>query len=96
MSHARIKPSRPPSRFLQAILAVGVITLGFATLMVRLEVTQEGYRLSTLGSDNLKLEEDNRNLRLGVAEVASHERLRALAPKFNLGPPAPGQVVTLP
>ncbi|MGA7760105.1 MAG: hypothetical protein WCA59_00070 [Candidatus Binataceae bacterium] len=96
MSRARVKPSRPPSRLLQAILAVGVIALGFATLMVRLEVTQEGYRLSTLRSDNLKLEEDNRNLRLGVAEVASRERLRALAPKFNLGPPAPGQVVTLP
>jgi hypothetical protein len=92
MSRARVKPSRPPSRLLQAILAVGVIALGFATLMVRLE----GYRLSTLRSGNLKLEEDNRNLRLGVAEVASRERLRALAPKFNLGPPAPGQVVTLP
>ena len=38
----------------------------------------------------------NRGLRLGVAEIASRERLRALAPKFNLGPPAPGQVVTLP
>jgi hypothetical protein len=96
MSRARVKPSRPPSRLLQAILAVGVIALGFATLMVRLEVTQEGYRLSTLRSGNLKLEEDNRNLRLGVAEVVSRERLRALAPKFNLGPPAPGQVVTLP
>jgi cell division protein FtsL len=96
MSRARVKPSRPPSRLRQAILAVGVIALGFATLMVRLEVTQEGYRLSTLRSDNLKLEEDNRNLRLGVAEVASRERLRALAQKFNLGPPAPGQVVTLP
>ncbi len=47
MSRARVKPSRPPSRLLQAILAVGVIALGFATLMVRLEVTQEGYRIST-------------------------------------------------
>ncbi|MGH7915620.1 MAG: hypothetical protein ACREPW_13390 [Candidatus Binataceae bacterium] len=96
MSQRRIKPSRPSSRMLQAILAVSVIALGFATLMVRLEVTQEGYRLSTLRSDNLKLEENKRNLRLGVAEVASRERLRTLAPKFNLGPPAPGQVVTLP
>ena len=96
MSRGRVKPSRPPSRMLQAVLAVSVVALGFATLLVRLEVTQEGYRLSTLRSGNLKLEEDNRNLRLGVAEVASRERLRTLAPKFNLGPPAPGQVVTLP
>jgi hypothetical protein len=96
MSRARATPSRPPSRLLQAVAAVGVIALGFATLMVRLEVTQEGYRLSALRADNLKLEEDNRNLRLGVAELASRERLRGLASKFNLGPPTPGQVVTLP
>lgn len=96
MSRGRIKPSRPPARLLRALLAVGVIALGFATLMVRLEATQEGYRISTLRSDNLKLEEHNRDLRLAVAELASRERLRALAPKFNLGLPAPGQVVTLP
>ena len=96
MSGGRIKPSHPPSRFLQAILAATLVALGFATLMVRLEVTQEGYRLSSLRSDNFKLEEENRNLRLGVAEVASRDRLRALARKFNLGPPLPGQVVTLP
>jgi len=95
MSRARVKPSRPPSRLL-AVLAAGVIALGFATLMVRLEVTREGYRLSSLRADNLKLEDDNRNLRLGAAEIASRQRLRALAPRFNLGPPAPGQVVTLP
>jgi len=96
VSRARVKPARPPSRLLQAVLAMSIIALGFATLMVRLEVTQEGYRLSALRADNLKLEEDNRNLRLGVAEIASRERLRALAPRFNLGPPAPGQVMTLP
>lgn len=96
MSRGRVKPSRPPSRLLQAVLAAGLIALGFETLMVRLEVTQEGYRLSTLRSDNLRLEEQNRDLHLAVAELAARERLRALAPKFNLGPPAPGQVVTLP
>jgi hypothetical protein len=96
MSAARVKPSRPPSRLLQLMLGTSLVALGFATLMVRLEVTQEGYRLSTLRAENLKLEEDRRNLRLDLAEVASRERLRALAPKFNLGPPAPGQVEILP
>ena len=96
MNRGRIKPSRPPSRLLRAILAAGVVALGFATLMVRLEATQEGYRLSTLRSENLKLEEANRDLRLAVAELDSRERLRTLAPKFDLGPPAAGQVVTLP
>ncbi|HEY2523888.1 MAG TPA: hypothetical protein VGI29_02440 [Candidatus Binataceae bacterium] len=96
MNRARVKPARPPSRLVQAVAALGVVALGFATLMVRLEVMQEGYRLSALRSDNRKLEEDNRNLRLGVAELASRERLRGLAREFNLGPPTPGQVVTLP
>jgi cell division protein FtsL len=77
-------------------MAMGVIALGFATLLVRLEVTQEGYRLSSLRAENLKLEDDNRDLRLQIAQLASRERLRMLAPKFNLKPPAPGQVVTLP
>lgn len=96
MSRRRVKPSRPPSRLLQALLGVGVIAVGFGTLMVRLEVTQVGYRLSTLRSENFKLENDNRNLRLKVAELASRERLRRLAKKFDLGPPSQGQVVMLP
>ena len=75
---------------------MGVVALGFATLMVRAGGHAGGLSALDASQRNLKLEEDNRNLRLGAAEVASRERLRALAPKFNLGPPAPGQVVTLP
>ncbi len=75
---------------------MGVVALGFATLLARLEVTQEGYRLSSLRAENLKLEDDNRDLRLQIAQLASRERLRALAPKFDLRPPVAGQVVTLP
>ncbi len=96
MSRARVKPARPPSRLAQAILAALIVALGFATLMVRLEVTQEGYRLSALRSENLKLEDSNRELGVRAAELGSGERLRALAPRFNLRPPASGQVVTLP
>ncbi len=96
MSRARVRPTRPPARLAQAILAVVIVALGFATLMVRLEVTQEGYRLSALRAENLKLEDENRELKVRVAELGSNERLRALAPRFDLGPPAQGQVVTLP
>jgi hypothetical protein len=96
MSRTRVKPTRPPARLAQAIFAVLIIALGFATLMVRLEVTQEGYRLSALRSENLKLEDENRQLGVRAAQLSSGERLRALAPRFDLGPPARGQVVTLP
>ncbi len=96
MSRARVRPTRPPARLAQAIFAAIIVALGFATLMVRLEVTQEGYRLSALRAENLKLADENRELSVRVAELESNERLRALAPKFDLGPPARGQVVTLP
>lgn len=96
MSRARVRPTRPPARVAQAIFAMIIVALGFATLMVRLEVTQEGYRLSTLRAENLKLEDQNRELRVRAAELGSSERLRVLAPRFGLGPPARGQVVTLP
>ncbi|HZO82011.1 MAG TPA: hypothetical protein VFB33_09995 [Candidatus Binataceae bacterium] len=96
MSRARVRPTRPPSRLAPALLAALVVALGFATLMVRLEVTQEGYRLSAVRAANLKLEDENRQLGVRAAELGSNERLRALAPRFGLEPPASGQVVTLP
>ncbi|HYK63776.1 MAG TPA: hypothetical protein VEY94_02420 [Patescibacteria group bacterium] len=93
---ARVKPTRRPSRVVPTMLGVLIALVGFATLMVRLEVTQEGYRLSTLHEEIAKLQDENRALRLTAAQLSSHERLRALAPKYHLGPPARGQVVMLP
>ena len=92
----RITPVRKRSRIVPAILAIAMVILGFATLMTRLLVTQEGYRLSVLRADIVKLENENRLLGLTEAELSSHERLRALAPKYRLGPPRSGQVVLLP
>ena len=93
---ARVKPTRRPSRIVPTVLGVLIAIVGFATLMVRLEVTQEGYRLSTLHEEIARLQDENRALRLTAAQLSSHERLRALAPKYHLGPPARGQVVMLP
>jgi cell division protein FtsL len=92
----RAKPSKTPSKVMPAILGVMIAAVGFATLMVRLEVTREGYRLSAIRADIAKLQDENRRLRLASAELSSHERLRALAVKYHLGPPARGQVVMLP
>jgi cell division protein FtsL len=92
----RVRPARPPGRLVPAILIVAIAAVGFAMLMIRLEVTQEGYRLSALDAEILSLQNSNRNLRLKAAELASHERLRSLAPRYNLAPPAPGSVVVMP
>lgn len=92
----RIRPSKAPSKLVPAILLVGIAILGFTTLMTRLEATREGYRLSALNDELAHLEDQNRSLRLKVAELSSHQRLRSRAAGYHLAPPAPGQVVLLP
>jgi hypothetical protein len=52
----RTRPSAPPSKLIPAVLAVAIVATGFAVLMVRLEVTQEGYRLSSLRMEIRKLD----------------------------------------
>jgi cell division protein FtsL len=81
------------SRLLPAVLGSVAVLMGFALLMVRLEVTQEGYHLSSLRLEVEKLRQENQRLRLEAAELSSYQRLRSLAPKYGLRPPTPGQVV---
>jgi|HubBroStandDraft_1064217.scaffolds.fasta_scaffold725167_1 cell division protein FtsL len=92
----RKSPVNQRSRLIPALLGAAIVVVGFATLMMRLEVTQEGYRLSAVRVDIATLEDQNRRLRLTAAQLASHERLRALAPKYHLEPPRSGQVVIVP
>jgi cell division protein FtsL len=89
----RKSPVYKRSRLIPALLVSAIVVVGFATLMMRLEVTEEGYRLSAVRLDIAKLEDENRRLRLTAAQLSSHDRLRALAPKYHLEPPRNGQVV---
>jgi cell division protein FtsL len=92
----RTKPTRRPSKLVPAILGMLIAAVGFTTLMIRLELTREGYRLSALHEEIAKLQDTNRELRLEAAQLSSQERLRALAPRYHLAPPGRGQVVMLP
>jgi cell division protein FtsL len=92
----RVKPARAPHRLLQVLLGVMLVAAGFATLMVRLAVMREGYRLSALRGQIADLKENNRTLGLRVAELTSHQRLRELAVKYKMARPARGQVVVVP
>ena len=92
----RTRPSTPPSKIVPALLGFAIVIVGFATLMMRLEVTQEGYRLSLLKQQVRALEDEDRRLGIETAGLASHQRLRTLAVKYGLQPPKPGQVVMLP
>ena len=93
---ARVKPTRRPSRAVPAALGALIAVVGFATLMIRLEVTREGYRLPALHDEIARLQDENRELRLTAAQLSSHDRLRGLAPRYHLAPPGRGQVVMLP
>jgi cell division protein FtsL len=92
----RCSPIAKPSRLVPALLAVGIVAGGFATLMIRLENTQEGYRLSSLRAELRDLDTENQRLRLEAAELSSNQRLRALAAKYHLAPPPPGHSVLMP
>ena len=92
----RYSPVYRRSKLVPALLAVAIVLVGFATLLTRLEVTEEGYRLSAVQGDIVKLEDQNRALRLTAAQLSSHERLRSLAAKYHLEPPRNGQVVMVP
>jgi len=91
----RAKSSARPPRLLPALLAVSIVLVGFAMLMVRLEVIQEGYRISALRLQTEKLQQENQRLRLEAAQLSSYQRLRSLAPRYGLRPPSPGQVVMI-
>ena len=92
----RVSPTRKPSKGLALALGIAIAVVGFGSLMIRLEVIREGYRIAELAAENAKLAEQNRTLQLQVAELSSHQRLRALAAKFGLGPAEPRQVVMVP
>ena len=92
----RPQPTARRSKWLLTLLGIGIVATGFATLMIRLEVTQEGYRLSDLRAERRDLEERNRRLKLEVAQLSAHERLRGIAARAGLGPPPAGHVVVVP
>ena len=95
MKSKRQKPSRTPSRLVPAILLLIVVAILFTTLMIRLEVVQEGYQLSSLQTEIADYREKNRSLRLQAAQLSSQARLMSLANKFQMSAPARGQVVVV-
>lgn len=66
---ARVKPARRPSRLAPAVLGLLIAVVGFATLMIRLDVTREGYRLPALHDEIARLQDENRALRLTAAQL---------------------------
>jgi len=92
--NSRPKPSRQPSQLVPALLVAALAAVGFATVLVRLEITREGYRIGELRREISQLENARQRLKLEFAQLSAHSRLRELAPRYGLRPATRGQVVT--
>ena len=92
--NSRPKPSRQPSKLVPALLVAALAAVGFATVLVRLEITREGYRIGELRREISQLENARQRLKLEFAQLSAHSRLRELAPRYGLRPATRGQVVT--
>jgi cell division protein FtsL len=91
------RKARPttPSRLITFGLGAAIVAAGFAMLMMRLEVIEEGYHLSVLKLQVRQLGDENQHLRLQEAELKSRQRLRQLAIHYEMGPPAAGQILVV-
>ena len=74
----RVKPTRRPSKIVPTVLGALIAIVGFATLMIRLQMTQEGYRLSALHEEIAKLQDENRGLRTLLYLFERDEAVRLL------------------
>ncbi|GAC1338741.1 MAG: hypothetical protein NVS2B9_16040 [Myxococcales bacterium] len=83
-------------QFAAAICACAL--LGGAALFhayVRTRVTEEGYKLSRLGSEQQKLLRERDRLTLQAAQLLRPARIEELARKAGMGPPSADRVIVL-
>ncbi|MGH7948496.1 MAG: cell division protein FtsL [Candidatus Binataceae bacterium] len=92
---SRPQPSHRPSKLLATFLVVALAAVGFATVLVRLEITREGYRIAELRREISRLENEGQRLKLEYAQLSAHSRLREAAQRYGLRPATRGQVVTV-
>ena len=78
------------------LLLAPVVAAALFYVWTQVAAVRLGYELSAAASAHKSLGEENRGLRIEVASLKSTDRLRALAAsKYNLHPPAAGQVIVL-
>jgi cell division protein FtsL len=82
-----------------AILLGPLVVVAVALLLVwvRLQVVNAGYELSTARRLAHRLEQEQRELEIELATLTSPRRLEQVArERLGMGPPAPGQIVSVP
>jgi cell division protein FtsL len=95
----RAQPKPGERRLGLAIVLGGVVFVAVALLLVwvRLQSVHMGYQLSAARHLAHRLEQEQRELALELATLTSPRRLEHLArERLGMGPPAPGQIVSVP
>jgi len=91
---------QPGERRLGLALVLGAIVFVAVALLlvwVRLQSVHTGYQLSAARHLAHRLEQEQRELELELATLTSPGRLERLArERLGMGPPAPGQIVSVP
>jgi len=95
----RAQPKPGERRLLLAVGIGALLVVGVSLLLVwvRLQVVHTGYELSAARHLAHRLEQEQRELELELATLTSPRRLEALArERLGMGPPTPGQIVSVP
>jgi cell division protein FtsL len=76
---------------------VAMVAIALLLVWVRLQTVDTGYQLSAARRLVHRLEQEQRELELEIATLTSPRRLEPAArARLGMGPPAPGQIVTVP
>jgi cell division protein FtsL len=95
----RAQPTDGERRITFAIGAGALMVVAVALLLVwvRLQAVHTGYQLSAARHLAHRLEQEQRELELEIATLTSPRRLETLArERLGMGPPAAGQIVSVP
>jgi len=95
----RARP-RPGEQRLALAIALGalmVVAVALLLVWVRLQAVDTGYQLSAARHLTHRLEQEQRELEIELATLTSPRRLELLArERLGMGPPTPGQIVSVP
>jgi cell division protein FtsL len=94
---ARAKAGERRPGFALVLGPLVVVAVALLLVWVRLQVVNAGYELSTARRLAHRLEQEQRELEIEVATLTSPRRLEQVArQRLGMGPPAPGQIVSVP
>ena len=80
---------------LVALMLFLLMGSGISYVWSNFETTQRGYDISELRSEEMRLMDKNRKLRLELAILESPQNLETLAHKLGLRQPSPEQIIVL-